>query len=237
MSRKVVFLDGPPGAGKSTVLGHLAAKYKFTVIQEPLVQWSFALTDLEALEASICSRKDAGEYLESAELFRDVMKYEFALTHFQTLVLSWYQQLADMLPRITFQKSHPPVIVVERSPMSALVFHQLAMLSDDRTMECAEQLRRIGTQLPSISSAHHFNLMLSPEEAVARLDQRRAPGDTRWSVESLQQYYTIFDDIMQSRDAEIINIDATQTPEQMAEAIHKQVGVKPPSRSRFDMFF
>lgn len=237
MSRVVAFLDGPPGAGKSTVLSQLAAKYKITVIQEPLVQWSAALSELERLEQSIqvivANTDDVSHHLMSM-----YAKYELAFVHFQTLVLSWYQQLADRIPRIQPQKGQSNIVVIERSPMSAKVFHRLACMTDDRTNECVEQLELIGAQLPAIEATYFFNLVLPTETALERLQQRKAPGDARWTMETLNAYYDLFNAVMNEAEVEPINIDATQSPEDMSTEIFKKIKVKGSHRrSRFDMFF
>lgn len=236
MSRVVVFLDGPPGAGKSTVLSHLAAKYKATVVQEPLVQWSMALAELEALEHSIARRTDQGDE-SSPEIFSEYTRYELMFVHFQTLVLSWYQQLMDSIPRMTSPKKGPHIIFVERSPTSAKAFHQIATANENRTEEFKEQVNMIGMQLPVMADAKYINLVLPPDSITERLAQRQAPGDTRWSVDTLTHYLEAYDMVMAENQVDPIKIDAMRTPEEIAADIYQRVAPKQPRRSRFDMFF
>ena len=234
MAPGIVYLDGPPGAGKSTILSNLAAKYKLTVIPEPLMHWSAALRDLDRLQSVINVAMSTDE---PADILSELAQYELVLIHLQTLVLSWYQQLAAKIPEMKI-RGRVNVVVVERSPVSALVFHRLAANDENRTRECVAQLDAIAKQYPEMPAAAHFDLRASPEQICERLRFRNAPGDGLWTPEGVQLYYEMFDVVMAEKNMNPSHIDASDSPEAVADAIYSRITHSHGrSRTLREMFF
>ena len=226
MPGRVAFVDGPPGAGKTTVLNTLAAKYKLVVIPEPVDRWAETLTTLAQLEQTILETLQNEDV--PIQMLTTLTQYELTLVQFQTMVLCWYQELEQKLPQLLAARNTNAVII-ERSPVSAMVFHALASADDSRSTECVAQLDLIAKQLPTVTDAIYFDLRVPPPIASARLAERNAPGDSRWSEESLELYYTKFDEIMHQQEIAPIQVDAEQSPEEVATTIYKTII---PSRSR-----
>ncbi|MBN19782.1 MAG: hypothetical protein CL678_00740 [Bdellovibrionaceae bacterium] len=220
MPAQVGFLDGPPGAGKSTILATLAAKYNVSVFPEPCALWAQALQNLETHVQEIkgCERNGT---VGSADHLRELACYELALVHLQTLVLSWFQQLTELVEKVKQKRFGPRVIMIERTPLSARVFHALAADDDNRTFECKAQLNMIAAQLPDIHGTIYFDLRADPDLIMSRLSRRGAPGDMLWSASSVAAYYRHYDVLVGAAELPITTIDVTAeaTPSELAATI------------------
>ncbi len=220
MQRMLAFIDGPPGAGKSTVLSHLAAKYKLTVVPEPIDQWSTALQTVADLNTQITTEISADPHNIPPELYSKMTEYELAIVHLQTLVMVWYQKLSTELYSKKISAQQPNIIVVERTPLSATVFHAMASADDNRSDELRRQLDKIAAQLPSFKGATIFDFRLLPEAAVERLEQRKNPGDNLWNVDSIVKYYTEYDTLIADKELSTTKIDAMEDPDVTATKIY-----------------
>ena len=214
MSVKLVFLDGPPCAGKSTILSALEGKYGADVYPEPRPFWDPFLSQMSFYEGELKRSRNTDEF---ATMQR---RFELALVTFQSMVLAWYQVLKDSI-----DEYGSGTVVVERSPASAKVFHALAMQSKWCTDECKAQLRAIAAQLPKFETKHTVvHLKIDPSCLVSRLHHRCAAGDAHWDdVRSIELYYSMYDQIVKTSDTIEYDVDVKQTPEDLATLILTQI--------------
>ena len=217
MPATVVFIDGPPGAGKTTVMQQLSRHHKAVIITEPVTKWAAALNQLQAISGTIADADPNDDHTRSMYVM-----YELNLIQLQTMILAWYQQIAEQLPLMINNPSYRrKLIVIERSPFSAKIFHALACRNEMRSIECQNQLQIIATQLPEIAGDFYIDLRITAELAGTRLAGRKAPGDELWKAEDIAAYYELYDALVAEHSINPTRIDIleTDTPKDSADKI------------------
>lgn len=178
---RIIQIDGPPGAGKSTILEELRTAHKMYTFPEPRHEWDAALQRLDELRSQLGSARVGTPQFTLAQ-----SQYELALVHLQTMVLCWFRVVASVLEAADSECD----MAMERSPQSAKVFHALA---GDCSEACKAQLDEIAKQLPVIQADVVIDLRLDPALAAARVQGRGLAGDKAWTPEAIAEYYAHYD--------------------------------------------
>ena len=196
---RLVFVDGPPGAGKSTVLEALRTQHGVLTYPEPQEHWAPVLQDMERLTGR---------------------EWELAVLQLQAMVLSWYQTLASVLAAA--DSDDDEVVAVERSPQSAKVFHALATDAPQCSDELKRRLASIADQLPEMPPSVTVHLLIDPPLAAERTSQRQAAGDSGWTASAIQAYYTHYDRVIED-DVLTIKLYSSTTPSAVAAKLYSLI--------------
>jgi len=196
----VVTLDGNIGAGKTTVLQHLHAKYGYKIIEEPIKTWSPMLQRI---------------YTE------DKGHFEFQLQAW--LDMAWTN-------RIRNEHLDQNVVVVERSPhFTREVFINALALKDKVTDDQLRILddcyhRTADLDTPDIL----FYLRLDPEECKRRIKTRGREEERNISTEYVTLLHELHESTfkrLHSLDQKqpVFSIDAAQNTDIVCTAIDTQI--------------
>jgi len=213
-----IYIDGNIGSGKTTVIDHLTAhlpQTEWLVIPEPVSAWQPLLGPFYEASADSPLKPHAAALLQIAVL----MAYTKEVPDFHTA----------------------PKVVMERGPWSSLeVFlkaqhlpHHLERLVYD-VADCMWPM--LGMAQPDAI----IYLDCPPDTCLQRIKQRQHEGEKSVKLEYLQLLDDHYKKALQTFAGQVIPIDATQPPSEVAEQVLKAVQsltstcLATPARSNLD---